>query len=308
MTMKKTKTLALLLGTLIGVGGCGKGGSGDGAETPPMIGLWSDNMQNYMLGLSHDTISYILEEMDGIRFSVPYQKKDDNSLSFVIPDIGQGTLTRNPETLDLSLVLNLTEGSDTITIPAYSHYDLATTAPNIARTYMYDETMTEITDTLGSNQFLPIMEADDTGQKFALRLPDGHLAWIPSDRVTFTRSKLSPEFLDSKYTQSLEDLRGHHDRTEAYSFRKMDDGKVAVYFSRVFTNGTPTQESFYIGDLDGIRLNVTHRFMNSEDWDKGDINDATALDTPFEIIMVDCFGVPYIEVGRRRFTQLQSRY
>ena len=74
------------------------------------------------------------------------------------------------------------------------------------------------------------------------------------------------------------------------------------------TPGTPAQESFYIGDLDGIRLNVTHRFMNSDDWDKGDINDATALDTPFEIIMVDCFGVPYIEVGRRRFTQLQSRY
>lgn len=301
--MKETKTLALLIGVLFAIGACSKGDSEKAQQTDPLYGLWSDSNRDYFLGIQNDTLSFMIDEMDGIEFNVPYQKQDKNTLVFDIPDNGNGTLTQNPETLDITLVINFGDESQTYNIPAYDHLDLATTAPNIAETFLFDENMATVVDTLRSDNYLPIV--DNHRESFALLLPDGRKGWIDATKINIVRSKLTPSFLEHQYSQNLEDLRGHHDRTEIYSFNKLDNGKIGVIFSRIFVNGTPAQETYYLGELDGIRINVTHSTRDFDAWTKGDFSTATALEEPFEITLVDAIVFPYVRTNRRVFHQMQ---
>lgn len=303
IVMKGTKTLAFLLCILFAVCACSKSESDKAQQIDPLHGIWSDSNRNYVLGIDNDTIGFMIDEMDGIVFNVPYQKQDKNTLAFDIPDNGKGTLTQNPETLDITLVIDFGEESQTYNIPAYDHLDLATTAPNIAQTFLFDENMATVVDTLRSDTFLPIV--GNQGSKFALLLPDGRKGWINADRINLVRSKLTPSFLEHEYGQDLEDLRGNHDRTEAYSFNKLDNGKIGVLFTRRFVNGTPAQESYFLGELDGIRINVTHSTSDFDAWMKGDFSTATALDEPFEMTLVDAVVFPYVRTKRRVFHQMQ---
>ncbi|MDE5870351.1 MAG: hypothetical protein K2H22_00175 [Muribaculaceae bacterium] len=301
--MKETKTLFFMLGIFFAVCACSKNDSEKAQQTDPLFGFWCDSDRNYMLGIHSDSIGFMIDEMDGIEFNVPYQKQDNNTLAFNIPDNGNGTLTQNPETLDITLVINFGEESQTYNIPAYDHLDIATTAPNIAETFLFDENMATVVDTLRSDTYLPIV--DIQGPAFALLLPDGRKGWIDSGRINLVRSKLTPSFLEHQYGQDLEDLRGHHDRTEVYSFNKLDNGKIGVNFTRIFINGTPAQESYFLGELDGIHINVTHSTRDFDAWMKGDFSTATALDEPFEITLVDAIVFPYVRTKRRVFNQMQ---
>ncbi len=304
--MRQIKTLILLLGVIYALGSCSKDDSKKALQADPLYGLWTDTNRNYCLNISNDTIYYFVDEMDGVEFKTAFQKKDANTLIFTLPENGNGSITLNPETLDLNMVLDFGEGQETYAIPAYDHLDLATTAPNIAATFLYDEDFTTIADTLRSGDFYPILE--DKGNYAALALPDGRKGWTSSDKVNVTRSRLSPVFFEREYTQELEDLRGHPDRIEGYSFKKHSDGKISVLFNRRYYNGRAAQEEYYIGELDGIHLNVTHRFNDFNDWDNENMQAATALEEPFEITMVDCLIFPYIETGRRVFHQVQQEY
>ncbi len=304
--MRKIKTLVLLLGVIMAVSSCSKEDSKKALQPDPLYGLWTDTNRNYCLNIGKDSLTYFVDEMDGIEFQTAFQKKDANTLIFTIPENGNGSITLNPETFDLTMVLDFGAGEETYTIPAYDHLDLATTAPNIAETFLYEDDLTTIADTLRIGDFYPILE--DKGDYAALALPDGRKGWITGEKINITRSRLTPTFFEKEYNQELEDLRGHPDRIEAYSFQKYNDGKIGVLFNRRYYSGRPAQEEYYIGELDGIHLNVTQRFNDFNDWDTENIQAATALEEPFEITMVDCFVFPYIRIGKRVFRQVEQEY
>ncbi len=298
--MKKIITLAIVACALI-VASCSKG-SGDKQKGDPLYGMWADPHYNYALILSEDSISYMLNEMNGIEFRTAFQKKDKNTLTFEIPENGKGTLTLNPEPEDITMVLELADGPQTINIPAHDHFGLATTAPHIASTFLFEEDMETVADTLRSDRFLPLVA--DKEDKVALLLPNGKKGWIKGEKISLVRGKLTPYFLEQQYSRELEDLRGHKDRIESYSFTKMPNGKTGVLFSRIFMNGSPAQEQYYAGDLDGIKLNVSHSFSDYTAWEEGKMESATPLDKPFEITMVDCLGAqPFIQIGNKVFYQ-----
>lgn len=297
--MKKVMILTLLMVAMFAVISCSKPNDDSQRQERPLYGIWTD-CNSYVLTVSNDTIAYMIDEMDGIQFRTTYQKQDDNTLAFELPENGHGTLSLNPETHDLTMVLEWEEDSGSYNIPAYDHMDLATTAPNIAETLLFEEDLTTVADTLRMDNFYPIV--DDKGDYACLLLPDGRKGWLPGNKTYLMRSRISPEFWEKRYIQEVQDLRGYHERTDSYVFNKKDNGKVGVIATSIFMDGSPAQEQYFIGELDGIKLNVTHR-CDYTACENCDLQEASVLDKPFEIILVDGIVAPYIKVGKKIYNQ-----
>lgn len=305
--MKRLFTFALILTGLFAAVSCGNGDKGK-EQIDPLYGYWSDAYNNYHLILDGDSIFYFLDEMDGFEFQTSYQKKDKNTLIFDIPEGSKGSLTLDPETQDLTLVVDLGygEGPQTFNIPAHDHFDLATTKSHIASTYLFEEDLTTVADTLRNISYLPLV---DSKEDYAvLLLPDGRKGYVKGDKVVLMRSRPTPYFFEQYYSQECKNLQGHPESLETYSFNKLANGKIGVMFNRMNYDGAPAQDLYFVGDLEGIYINVTHAFNDYTEWEEGKMEETTPLDKPFKLTLVEAMDTPYIRIGERVFQQSEQKY
>lgn len=305
--MKKTAYLLLAVTAAAAIAGCGKN-SKSGEEERPLFGLWSDPNMNYGLQITPDTILYHEEEMGGLEFKTTYQTGEDGTLAFDLPENVHGSLSRNPDTKDLTMLLDRGQITDTIRIPASHHLDLVMPAPGIAETYIYEKDLETMADTLRLDKLYPIV--GDSANYAIVLLTNGKEGMIDGRKVNLTRSIPTPQFFENEYALEYQNLMGHPDRIEAYSFDKKENGKVGVTVNTRYYNGRAAQTTFYAGSLDGIVMNVTDRFDNYDDYEAYNLNAASKLEEPIEIRIFDCLGIPYIQtrIGKTRKNYTRQQY
>ena len=301
--MNKRNLSPLAVASILLLASCGGGGKSE-VDNLPFQGRWHKPGGWYTLDVDRSRVQFIdHDDMCPILMYAPYSPESpDNTdhLTFVYEDQYPGSIVydRAKQIVTLTIKGCVDDGSDyEIIFEPSDRLDRIT--PYVAAEYRNIYSLEDNTaiDTLYLGE--TVKWIDDTLNRHRVLLDDGRRGYVLTETTRPTRGIPTDLAYENTYRYRCTAF------TETYSFNRKGD-QVIVIFNHVPKDGDEVIEKYYLGDIDGYKINVGKEFATAADASDGNLSATASLEKPFTISVIDNDDNPYIVVNKVAYRMVEN--